>query len=420
MQCRIAYVDVAQQEADCRISKYRSRRRTIECHTIEVYFAGRKGRIEANTRRHSYCAIVVYIIHTTSYYYQLRCNVCNLFMDTDGMDQEEVRKVEYDHRADPAHVTRREKLRKRFGIVTAFNREIERVKGHRVKLGPECQWQTAAYVHHPYKPLSSVSGAPAVTSISSRPKLSISTPASTLIGRIWSITIGALKWDRIRDCTIKLGWHFPAKDSPKEECALPKLDDMKTEDISYLTKGEAAGANYCCRCNVTLASPWEIRQHLRTRSHRERAAVGYTVDERPPLIELEADISLKEYDDDDDDDDVKAEVKTEACDDENMAEVDRIPTQMKDIPDIDREIEEVWGVDQEASSSDAADGGEGGDGIVTGGEVGASEELPSPLSGMDRQPTADEFDMMVSSIINGEELISSSSSAYQQQQLLSE
>ncbi|KAF4741010.1 hypothetical protein FOZ62_025782, partial [Perkinsus olseni] len=118
-----------------------------------------------------------------------------------------------------------------------------------------------------------------------------------------------------------------------------------------------------------------------------------------------------------------AEVKTEACDDENMAEVDRIPTQMKDIPDIDREIEEVWGVDQEASSSDAADGGEGGDGIVTGGEVGASEELPSPLSGMDCQPTADEFDMMVSSIINGEEISlssSSSSSAYQQQQLLSE
>ncbi|KAF4704202.1 hypothetical protein FOZ63_017906, partial [Perkinsus olseni] len=64
----------------------------------------------------------------------VRCNVCNLFMDTDGMDEEEVRKVEYDHRADPAHVTRREKLRKRFGIVTAFNREIERVKGHRVKL----------------------------------------------------------------------------------------------------------------------------------------------------------------------------------------------------------------------------------------------------------------------------------------------
>ncbi|KAF4739790.1 hypothetical protein FOZ62_005311, partial [Perkinsus olseni] len=145
MQCRIAYVDVAQQEADCRISKYRSRRRTIECHTIEVVFGVLPIRLLAIRKlRRVYwlslevClvrdAAMVYIIHTTSYYYQLRCNVCNLFMDTDGMDQEEVRKVEYDHRADPAHVTRREKLRKRFGIVTAFNREIERVKGHRVKL----------------------------------------------------------------------------------------------------------------------------------------------------------------------------------------------------------------------------------------------------------------------------------------------
>ncbi|KAF4725908.1 hypothetical protein FOZ63_017904 [Perkinsus olseni] len=244
----------------------------------------------------------------------------------------------------------------------------------------------------------------------------------------------------------KAGWHFPAKDSPKEECSLPKLDDMKTEDISYLTKGEAAGANYCCRCNVTLASPWEIRQHLRTNSHRERAAVGYTVDERPPLIELEADISLKEYDDDDD---VKAEafdgkavVKTEVCDhddddddddgdDENMAEVDHgrtevkgmsevghIPSRVEDIFDADKEIEEVWGVDEGISSPSAADGGEGGEGILMGGEEGASEGLPCPLSGMGCQPTADEFDMMVSSIINGEEL--SSSTAFQQQQLLSE
>ncbi|EER16652.1 hypothetical protein Pmar_PMAR019333 [Perkinsus marinus ATCC 50983] len=64
---------------------------------------------------------------------------------------------------------------------------------------------------------------------------------------------------------------FPAKEVSKEEF-LPKFDDMKVEDISYLTKGEAAGANYCCRCNVTLASPWEIRQHLRTKSHRESSA----------------------------------------------------------------------------------------------------------------------------------------------------
>ncbi|KAF4715667.1 hypothetical protein FOZ63_032721, partial [Perkinsus olseni] len=198
-----------------------------------------------------------------------------------------------------------------------------------------------------------------------------------------------------------------------------------------------------CRCNVTLASPWEIRQHLRTNSHRERAAVGYTVDERPPLIELEADISLKEYDDDDD---VKAEafdgkaeafdgkavVKTEVCDhdddaDENMPEIDNmhdmtevhhVPTRVKDVPDADKEIEEVWGVDEDVSLSNAADGGEGGEGndstaITAGGEEGASEGLLSPPGGMDRQPTADEFEKMVSSIINGEELSLSSSSAYQ-------
>lgn len=37
---------------------------------------------------------------------------------------------------------------------------------------------------------------------------------------------------------------FPTKEVPKEEF-LPKFEDMKVEDISYLTKGEAAGANYC-------------------------------------------------------------------------------------------------------------------------------------------------------------------------------
>ncbi|KAF4753019.1 hypothetical protein FOZ63_015870, partial [Perkinsus olseni] len=334
----------------------------------------------------------------------VRCNVCNLFMDTDGMDEEEVRKVEYDHRADPAHVTRREKLRKRFGICAAFNREIERVKGHRVKLAlsangrPRHFWCTCCDAH-----LKSPEAVHFHTGINAH--------RSNLEYHDWCSQVG-------QDPRLyyKAGWHFPAKDSPKEECALPKLDDMKTEDISYLTKGEAAGANYCCRCNVTLASPWEIRQHLRTRSHRERSAVGYTVDERPPLIELEADISLKEYDDDD----VKAEgpafdgkteVKTEISDDAdgNMAEVDHIPTRVQDIPDVDKEIEEVWGVNEDVSLSDAADGGERGEGndstAITAGGEGA----------WDRQPTADEFDKMVSSIINGEEIsLSSSSSACQQ------
>ncbi|KAF4730229.1 hypothetical protein FOZ63_022606, partial [Perkinsus olseni] len=107
--------------------------------------------------------------------------------------------------------------------------------------------------------------------------------------------------------------------------------------------------------------------------------------------------------------DGKTEVKTEACDDDadgNMAEVDHIPPRVQDIPDTDKEIEEVWGVDEEASSSSAADGGEGGEendstAITAGGE-----------GAWDRQPTADEFDKMVSSIINGEE-ISLSSSACQ-------
>ncbi|KAF4732404.1 hypothetical protein FOZ62_003816, partial [Perkinsus olseni] len=162
----------------------------------------------------------------------VRCNVCNLFMDTDGMDEEEVRKVEYDHRADPAHVTRREKLRKRFGIATAFNREIERVKGHRVKLAlsangrPRHFWCTCCDAH-----LKSPEAVHFHTGINAH--------RSNLEYHDWCYQVG-------QDPRLyyKAGWHFPAKDSPKEECALPKLDDMKTEDISYLTKGEAAGANY--------------------------------------------------------------------------------------------------------------------------------------------------------------------------------
>lgn len=93
-----------------------------------------------------------------------------------------------------------------------------------------------------------------------------------------------------------------------------------------------------------------------------RSAVGVSVDERPPLIELEPDIPMKKYED---------EVKSEDGDEESPP-----PGIEPGVSEVDKEIEEVWG---------SCDDGE--------------KRWPR-FSG---EPSADEFDRMVSSIINGEE-----------------
>ncbi|EER08506.1 hypothetical protein Pmar_PMAR015925 [Perkinsus marinus ATCC 50983] len=62
------------------------------------------------------------------------CNICDVFVETAGISDNALRDIEAEHRSDPVHLTQREKMRKRFGICEAFNKEIEKIKSHRIKL----------------------------------------------------------------------------------------------------------------------------------------------------------------------------------------------------------------------------------------------------------------------------------------------
>ncbi|KAF4655395.1 hypothetical protein FOL47_009439 [Perkinsus chesapeaki] len=287
----------------------------------------------------------------------IRCEICKLYVDTHDASEEEVIRIKYDHQSNPAHLVRREKMRKRFGICEAFNREIDKVKAHRIKLGltangrPRQTGLKDVWFHFSEEGTSFV-----------RFPLSVQ---SNLEYHDWCFEVG-------QDPRLyyNSGWHFPVKEERKEEGkVLPKSDEMKLEDISYLTKGDTAGANYCCRCNVTLTSPWEIQKHLRTKTHRERSAVGQQVDERPPLIELEADILFTKQP-------TEKEGETETTEKEGETETTEVKIEEEakcdPLSNEEREIAEVWGDEENSGGCPAS--------------------------------AAVEFDRMVAAIINGESI----------------